>query len=298
MQSTLDLHMHSNHSLDGKLDINIILDKCAEKGIKVVSITDHDSCDVYLDINKTNFEGTIIYGMEADALVGKLTYDILCYDFDLEPVRKWAHSQYGTLESRQKKIFEKLCEICNKLDLKLDDSTPYQDQTEYAHAALFRMLENIPESKQFLDNLNIKTVTDLYREGTTSESFPLYIDMHLVWPTIEDVQKIIHQNGGKIFLAHPFKYGKETDVEDILNSCLPYIDGIEICNESNQEQVQFLYDFAHKHNLLISAGNDFHGSEKHSELGVTNITKDMEDEIYNWVNKAKHKILIKKTEMK
>lgn len=53
MQSNLDLHMHSNHSLDGKLDVNIILDKCAEANIKVVSITDHDSCDVYLDIDKT-----------------------------------------------------------------------------------------------------------------------------------------------------------------------------------------------------------------------------------------------------
>ena len=29
MQRTLDFHMHSNHSLDGKLDANIILDKCA-----------------------------------------------------------------------------------------------------------------------------------------------------------------------------------------------------------------------------------------------------------------------------
>ena len=37
--------------------------------------------------------------MEADSLVGKVTYDILCYDFDLEPVRKWAISQYGTLEN-------------------------------------------------------------------------------------------------------------------------------------------------------------------------------------------------------
>ena len=222
MQSTLDLHMHSNHSLDGNLDVNIILDKCAEKGLKVVSITDHDSCDAILDINKTNFEGTIINGMEADALVGKLTYDILCYDFDLEPVSKWAHDQYGTCESRQTKIFDKLCEICNELGLKLDNSIPYQAESEYAHAALFRMLEVVPESKAYLDSLNIKTVTDLYREGTVNEKFPLYIDMHLVWPSIEEVRDIIHQNGGKIFLAHPFNYGKDTNPIEILNACLPW----------------------------------------------------------------------------
>lgn len=291
--SNLDLHMHSNHSLDGKLDVNCILDKCALENITTVSITDHDSCDVFLDIDKTNFEGTIIYGMEADALVGKLTYDILCYDFDLKPVRTWAHNQYGTCESRQTKIFEKLCEICDELGIEKDDSIPYKKESEYAHAALFRMLEAIPESKKYLDDLNIKTVTDLYRESTTNESFPLYIDMHIVWPTIEEVRDIIHQNGGKIFLAHPFKYGKETNAIDIINSCLPYIDGVEVCNESDLDQVKFLYNYAKEHNLLISAGNDFHGSEKHSELGVKNITKEMENEIYNWVNKAKHKILIK-----
>ena len=293
MQSTLDLHMHSNHSLDGKLDVNMILDKCAEKGLQVVSITDHDSCDAVLDIDKTKFEGTVIYGMEADALVGKLTYDILCYDFDLEPVRKWAHGQYGTCESRQVKIFEKLCGLCDKLGLKLDDSTPYQAENEYAHAALFRMLEAVPESKAYLDSLNIKSVTDLYREGTVNENFPLYIDMHLVWPSIEEVRDVIHQNGGKIFLAHPFKYGNDTNAIDILNTCLPYIDGVEICNESSKEQVEFLYNFAKEHNLLMSAGNDFHGSEKHSELGVTNITKEMEEEIYTWVNQTKHKIFVK-----
>lgn len=293
MQSTLDLHIHTNHSLDGKLDVNDILDKCAEKQIKVVSITDHDSCDAFLDIDKTKFEGTVIYGMEADALVGKLTYDILCYDFELEPVRKWAHGQYGTCESRQTKIFNKLCELCDELGLERDETIPYQAETEYAHAALFRMLEAVPKSKEYLDNLNINTVTDLYREGTVNESFPLYIDMHLVWPSIEEVRDIIHQNGGKIFLAHPFKYGTETKAEDILNACLPYIDGIEVCNESDQSQVEFLYNFAKKHNLLMSAGNDFHGSEKHSELGVTNITKEIEDEIYTWVNKTKHKILVK-----
>ena len=290
--SILDLHMHSNHSLDGVYDINYILDKCQTKGIKVVSVTDHDSCDCYLDIDKekTNFKGTIIYGMEADSLVGNKTYDILCYDFKPEKVREWAHGQYGTAESRQTKIFEKLVELCETLNIKIDDSNPYQPDTEYAHAALYRMLEVVPESKEYLEKLNIYTVTDLYRESTTNEDFPLYIDMHIVWPTIEEVRNIIHENGGKIFLAHPFKYGT-SDPDEILEACLPYIDGLEICNEpKNEEQVTYLYEFAKKHNLLISAGNDFHGSEKHPEVGVNNINETMEQEILSWINKTTNKI--------
>lgn len=290
-KSFIDLHMHSEHSLDGVCNINDILNKCYENGINIVSITDHDSCDCYLDDLNTDFKGTIIYGMEADALVGKNTYDILCYDFDLEPVRKWANGQYGTGEGRQTKIFEKLIEICNEIGLKYDDSIPYNSKEEYAHAALFRMLEIVPSSKKYLDDLNIHSVTDLYRESTVNENFPLYIDMHIVWPTIEEVRDVIHANGGKIFLAHPFKYGKNSNADEILNACLPYIDGVEICNEpKDEEQVNYLYDFALKNNLLVSAGNDFHGTEKHSDVGVTYITSEMEEKIYDWLKECIHKI--------
>ncbi len=72
---------------------------------------------------------------------------------------------------------------------------------------------------------------------------------------------------------------------------MPYIDGLEICNEpKNEEQVTYLYEFAKKHNLLIFTGNDFHGSEKHTEVGVNNINETMEQEILSWVNKTTNKI--------
>ena len=197
----INLHMHSKYSLDGCKEVDEMLDKCEEAGIEVVSITDHDSCDCYLDIKDTKFSGDIIYGMEADALVGKITYDILCYDFDLDKVRDWAHKQYGTIGGRQQKIFDKLLELCEGLNLNIIGAETYDADKEYAHAALFRLLEATEEGKKYLSDLNIYSVTDLYREGTLNESFPLYIDMHLVWPTIEEVRDVIHENGGKIFFG-------------------------------------------------------------------------------------------------
>ena len=283
-----DLHMHTNYSLDGVHPVHDVLDACSEAKITTVSITDHDSCDCFedIDINKTKFRGKIIYGMEADALVGNITYDILCYDFEIEKVREWAHNQYGTVDFRQTKIFDKLALLCEQLNLKIDDSIPYDGKVEYAHAALFRMAYNVPETKTYLEKLNVFTVTDLYRQSTTNVEFPLYIDMHIVWPNIKDVAKIIRENGGKIFLAHPFKYGENKDVGKTLDSCLPYVDGIEICNESTFEQVQYLYQYAKENNLLVSAGNDYHGSSKHSEVGVSNITDEMAEDINMWLDKC------------
>ena len=127
-----------------------------------------------------------------------------------------------------------------------------------------------------------------------NENFPLYLDMKIVWPTIKEVRDMIHKNGGKIFLAHPFKYGDNSNVKNILNTCLPYIDGIEICNEPEDiSQVNYLYEFAKNNNLLISVGSDFHGSEKHNTVGVQYISNEQEKEIMSWINDCPGKIMRK-----
>ena len=96
----INLHTHSKHSLDGNLDINEIIKQCLENNITYISITDHDNCDTYkdLDLNKTNNKCTLVYGMEADAIIDNVTYDILCYGFELDNVSAWVKNQYGTIE--------------------------------------------------------------------------------------------------------------------------------------------------------------------------------------------------------
>jgi len=112
-----------------------------------------------------------------------------------------------------------------------------------------------------------------------------------VWPTIEELSKIIHENKGKMFLAHPYKYAKGIDVNEILDKCSKYVDGIEISNEpKDEEEVKYLYEYAKKNNLLISAGTDFHGSEKHNKFNVEYLTEEMKSDIINWINEIPGKI--------
>lgn len=282
----INLHTHTNKSLDGVLNVNDVLNICEENNIRYVSITDHDTCDAYKDIKNNNFTGTIISGIEVDALIGKETYDILCYGFDLENIGKWAKKQYTTIEERQTKIFNVLKQICEEKGITLDETTPYNPKEEYAHGAIFRMLDD-----SFKEKYNLTRIGDLYRESTINENFPLYMDMSIVWPTIEEVGNIIHENGGLIFLAHPFKYGNK-DVNQLLNQTLPYIDGIEVYNENTDEETKFLYDFAKTNNLLISCGSDFHGDEYHNDVNV-NITNEMQEEIVDWITGNKNKSMLK-----
>ncbi len=58
----IDLHMHTTYS-DGSKTVEEILKMCEEKGLKYISITDHNTCKAYNDeAYKSNnvFSGTII----------------------------------------------------------------------------------------------------------------------------------------------------------------------------------------------------------------------------------------------
>ena len=291
----INLHMHSNYSLDGNFDINKIINESFSNGISYLSITDHDNCNAYFDLDTTKIKqsGTLIYGIEADAIINNITYDILCYGFDLNKIHLWSKTQYGTIASRQLKIYNKLKDLCENLNMKLNTSIPYNPEKEFAHVAIFRMLESYPYNKKFLHRYSIENVNDLYRESTMNTRFPLYFDISIVWPKIETLSQIIHETGGKIFLAHPYKYSKNIEVSKILNSCLPYIDGIEICNEpKNAEEVNFLYNFAKQNNLLISAGSDYHGSKNHNNFNLNYLTKEMKNDIKSWINDVSGKIQI------
>lgn len=278
----INLHTHTNKSLDGVLDVNDVLNICEQNNISYVSITDHDTCDAYKDIKDNNFTGTLIYGIEADALIGKETYDILCYGFNLKNVSEWAKNKYTTIEERQTIIFNELKQISKKQNICLDESTPYNPKEEYAHAAIFRMLDN-----SFKEKYNLTKISDLYRESTINKDFPLYIDMSILWPTIEEVRNVIHENRGLIFLAHPFKYGKK-DVNELLKEALSYIDGIEVYNGNTDEEVKFLYDFAKENNLLMSCGSDFHSTENHNDI-IVQINDKLEQEIVDWINNNPNK---------
>ena len=66
----INLHIHTNKSLDGKLNINEVLNLCEENNLKYISITDHNTTEAYQEITNNNYTGTIINGIELDALIG------------------------------------------------------------------------------------------------------------------------------------------------------------------------------------------------------------------------------------
>jgi len=271
----INLHTHSNYSLDGEFDVQYLIEFLKKNDFDIISITDHDTCEAYKHIgNETNIN--IITGVEADAIINNHTYDFLCYNFEFEEVYNYTKEKYETVDKRQLKIFNALVQKAKDNNINLSNIDSYDSKKEYAHAALFRMLD-----KNFLEKYNIKSISDLYRTSTIDSSFPLYIDMHIVWPDIKELLEIIHNNNGKVFLAHPYRYNK--DVIEVLEEVKDYVDGIEICNNpNNKEEVEFLYNYAKNNNLLVSCGSDYHGINRYN-IECEYLNDDMIKDILNWI---------------
>ena len=271
----INLHLHSNSSLDGDFGVKELIDKFREEGYDVISITDHNTCNSYYDIEKYS-DIKIITGIEVDAVIGDHTYDFLCYDFDLDKVSEWALEKYQSVEVRQKKIFDVLVNLCYEKEINLEDVNSYNPSCEYAHNAIYRMLP-----KEFLTSYNLMTSGDFYRVSTTSIGFPLYLDMRIVWPDILELIDVIHSNNGKIFLAHPNRYNM--DVRMVLDEVRDYVDGIEICNNpKDKDEVLYLYNYAKDNNLLVSCGSDYHGDKRYS-MDCQYLSDSMIEDILSWM---------------
>lgn len=271
----IDMHIHSNYSLDGELSITELIRKFSEEDFKIISITDHNTCDAYKEIGNTRGI-KVVNGIEMDAIINNHTYEFLCYDFELDKVADYVNKQYESIEKRQRKIFNALVQLCKERKIELENVASYDASKEYAHAAIYRML-----NKTFLNKYNITCINDFYRLSTIDEKFPLYIDMHIVWPDISELSDIIHKAGGKIFLAHPYKYNRSVD--EVLKEASKLIDGIEISNNpKDDKEVKYLYEYAINNNLLISCGSDYHGSGRHCNR-YNYLTEEMIKGIISWL---------------
>ena len=90
----IDLHTHTIYS-DGELSPKKLCELAIDKGVNVLSITDHNTMEGYKQLleSNENFDIKVVPGVEFDAEInyGKmhiLGYDIDVYDNDLENLGK------------------------------------------------------------------------------------------------------------------------------------------------------------------------------------------------------------------
>lgn len=297
----IDLHIHTNYS-DGNCSIEEILKKAEYLGLTTISITDHDCCKAYYELENPKirnlFQGEIKTGIEITTSYRGARIELLAYDFvDYKIIDDYFVNATNRIDwepilmEERKILLQKFDDLNIKYDpIYIDDML--LDRYEAKLYTSILAFNDRAYLKKILGQYYRESGSEFYRNSITNPNSPFYANYGKYRPKIEDIIAFIHSQSGIVFLAHPFGYQLNDMIDFIENLYDEYnLDGIECYyNGFTAEQIQLIEQFSKKRNLLISGGSDFHGTvNRDNELGKCKLGTDFiaKSIIENWPKRVK-----------
>lgn len=275
----IDLHIHTLNS-DGSDSVIDVLKKAEEKKLKYISITDHDNCKGYSELEKIDikqyYSGKIIPGIEIKCSYGEHLIEILGYKINILKMKKWTEEYYKdkTRDKIQTKYFNILYNKCIDMGLKMQskEKMEWNPKNDWASVTIYNEIKRHKANKEKLPE-DLWSDFDIFSKKYCGNSkYEFYIDKTSDYPTTQEAISAIKASDGLVFLPHLFIYkwaeDKKELIDDILNKY--EIDGIECMHSSfSENEIEYLIDLCDKRNYLKSGGSDYHGKNKPNiEMGI------------------------------
>jgi predicted metal-dependent phosphoesterase TrpH len=274
MQHTkIDMHIHTTAS-DGKDTPEEVVQKAKKAGLKLISITDHDTISALETArNCAQKEGiTFINGVELSVVYEynekkeKKCFELhlLGYGFDDQnpELASLLQASKEFRVKRARRILERVNEV-----LKKEGKEPISiDEFERARA----------KNKGSFGRPHLALLLKEHKlvEGI-QEAFDEYLNrcnLPKKRITFETASEILRKAGGKVVLAHPYGEKKSSLVnitkelkeqEKIIIKLHKYLDGLECYYpDHTPEQTKFYVELANKLGLFVTGGSDHHGGER------------------------------------
>lgn len=245
MKIEVDLHLHSNYS-DGKYTVAEVIELAIEKGLKIISITDHDTIDGIQEANLYAETKGIqnIPGVEVSSEIEGQEIHILGYFIDIQNPDLKLYLQKFKEErlDRAERILAKLKKL--GVSLTIEEVLQFSESKPITrpHIAFALIKKKIVKSYYEAFQKYLGDFSDAYEKKHHSAP--------------EIVIELIKSCGGLSFLAHPYNLSDGKLLEIIKLG----IDGIEVYHPTiKQSRQKFLHKLALQYSLLESGGSDFHG---------------------------------------
>ena len=246
-----DLHMHSYHS-DGYHTPEKVVEKAKNQGIKIMSITDHDSVNAFSEASECakKFGIEVIPGVEISTDIRDTEVHILGYFVD--PKNKDLEHYLNFFREERYKRAIRMVKKLNilSLDITIDDVMVFAKDSAIGRPHIAQALLAKGQVKSFF------------------EAFYKYIGNHApayerkVHLSPQSAFKIINDAGGLSFIAHPGNM-PEILIKELVDAG---VDGIEVIHPSHSpEQVKFYRGIVIEYFLLESGGSDFHGGKREDD---------------------------------
>ncbi|MBU1207172.1 MAG: PHP domain-containing protein [Proteobacteria bacterium] len=258
----IDLHIHTNASSDGQHSPREIFAMAREKGLRAIAFADHNSV-------ANVEEGLRLAGEFGIELIPCMELNTFHNGLDLHLLTFYIQPRHQALRDWLKSIHQKKKEQAEKRVLKLNELGFIFDWNDLGKFSADRIptgmsfLQAILSRKENLSDLRLKPYIDGQRSNSPYVNFyrdylrggkPAFVHMEDIY-TIDAIRKI-KDLGGIAVLAHP----SDTEEENLKQLVENGLEGLEVYSPYHNAQEQEAFRiFALKHNLLITAGSDFHG---------------------------------------
>lgn len=243
-----DFHLHSTAS-DGVHTPTWVMEKAAANGVRALSLTDHDSSEGLDEAfaAAARLELRLIPGLELSTDLGKADVHLLAFGFDrtaksLQEFLKWQRD--GRL-GRTRTIVDILRE--NGMPIELSRVLEIAGDATVGRPHVARAL---------LERGYVASVQEAF-DVWLGNGKPADVDREKLDPA--DAIKMVHDNGGVVFVAHAIFIGDDYagPVEQLAEWG---IDGIETYYKHySPEQVKAHAALATRLTLARSGGSDYHG---------------------------------------
>ncbi|MGC9361730.1 MAG: PHP domain-containing protein [Candidatus Syntrophosphaera sp.] len=258
----INLHLHTTVS-DGALTPAQIVRRCAQIGLDLISITDHDTCDAYKLLEMEDLPLRILPGMEVSSMHEGTDVHVLAYGCKMEDpglVEMMDMYRSGRRE-RAVRMIEKLADL--DVNISLEE------------------VVGVSGSRELIVRPHIAQI--LVKRGyakNKNEAFDKYIGnfgpAYSPKPelSVKKVVDIIHAAGGLAVIAHPGKLFKASYIKEFIGMG---IDGLEIWHPDHQPfEVEEFARLCREHGLYMTAGSDFHGEkDKHNLFDSVPATEEI-----------------------
>ena len=282
----LDLHMHSSHSIDGSFAPETLVRLCAEQGVDIMSLSDHNTVSgVPAAMAEARRLGLrCLPGIEIDCTLNGTDLHMLGYGIDtgdpaFAEIERHAMAQERGASRQKLEGFRQLGFDISEAEMEAvsaDCSQPGVWTGEmFAEVLLNRPgLEGHPLLLPYRaggkrsDNPYVNFYWDFCGSGRPCHT-------PLRWPDAEAVIRTIHLSGGRAVLAHPGQNLKgSTAGLGVLREL--GLDGVEVFSSYHTPaQAADYLAAARQLGLAPTCGSDFHGKTKPSvRLGGYTVPAD------------------------
>lgn len=255
---SVDLHIHSCYS-DGIYTPEQIAKSAKDKGIKCISITDHDSISAQyiVDSEYNNKDFKIIPGIELSTEYNEMELHILGYFIDVK--NSSLKELVNKLNEQRIKRVEKILFNLKGYDIDLN----FEDLAVDLNSTIGRShIANAMVNRGYFDNYKMAFKSYLIKGK------PGYVKGFKL--SYKEALEIIRESGGMAVLAHPGQIYKKIEVENIIKELKRFgLNGVEVYHPSHSgTDTNKFFNLAKKYKLSITGGSDFHGRATIDEQSI------------------------------